>query len=176
MHEETWLEDESKQMCFWSIGWSILRFHGERKGIEVGQKSMKAIDEAVPPTNKSQLRSLIGKINFIRRFISNLSENMLFPPLLKLKADQELKWDDVQQKAFDEIKEYRKAPPVLVPPQLGKPFKLYVSADNHTIVSALMQEYEGKERVIFYLSRRLLDLETRYYPIEKLCLCLYWYL
>ena len=36
-----------------------------------------------------------------------------------------------------------------------------------------MQEYEGKERIIFYLSRRLLDPETRYSPIEKLCLCLY---
>ena len=36
-----------------------------------------------------------------------------------------------------------------------------------------MQEFEGKERLIFYLSRRLLDPETRYSPIEKLCLCLY---
>ena len=72
-----------------------------------------------------------------------------------------------------EIKEYMKSPPVLVPPQQGKPFKLYVSVDSHTIGSALMQEFEGKERVIFYLSRRLLDPETRYSPVEKLCLCLY---
>ena len=51
----------------------------------------------------------------------------------------------LQQKAFDEIKEYMKTALVLVPSQLGKPFKLYVSADNHTIGSALMQEFEGKE-------------------------------
>ena len=56
------------------------------KGIEVGQKSMKAIDEAVPPTTKIELQSLLGKINFIRRFISNLSKRILpFSPLLKLK-------------------------------------------------------------------------------------------
>ena len=48
-----------------------------------------------------------------------------------------------------------------------------MSADVHTIGSALIQEFEGKERVIFYLSRRLLDPETRYSPIKKLCLCLY---
>ena len=36
-----------------------------------------------------------------------------------------------------------------------------------------MQEFEGKERVVFYLSRRLLDPKIRYSPIEKLCLCLY---
>ena len=66
-----------------------------------------------------------------------------------------------------------KCPPMLVPPQQGKPFKLYISADNQTIGLALMQEFKGKERVVFYLSRRLLDPETRYSPIEKLCLCLY---
>ena len=66
-----------------------------------------------------------------------------------------------------------KCSPVLVPPQQGKPFKLYILADDQTIGSALMQEFEEKERVVFYLSRRLLDPETRYSPIEKLCLCLY---
>ena len=47
------------------------------RGIEIGQKIMKAIDETVPPTNKIELQSLLGKINFIRRFISNLSERVL---------------------------------------------------------------------------------------------------
>ena len=79
----------------------------------------------------------------------------------------------MQQKTFEGIKEYMKCPPVLVPPQQGKPFKLYVSTDEHTIGSALIQGFEGKERVIFYLSRRLLDPETRYSPVEKLCLCMY---
>jgi len=41
------------------------------------------------------------------------------------------------------------------------------------IGSALIQEFEGKERVIYYLSRRLVDAETKYSAIEKLCLCLY---
>ena len=130
-----------------------------KRGIEIGQKSMKAIDEEVPPTNKIELQSLLGKINFIKRFISNLLERILpFSPLMKLKNDQEFKWSDVQQKAFEEIKEYMKSPPMLVPPQQGKspPFMLYVSVDSQTIGSSLMQEFEGKERVVFYLSRRLI--------------------
>jgi len=53
---------------------------------------MKAIDKAVPPTTKKELQSLLGKVNFIRRFISNLSEKILsFSPLLKLKSDKEFK-------------------------------------------------------------------------------------
>jgi len=71
------------------------------------------------------------------------------------------------------IKKNMKSPPVLVPPQKGKPFKLYVVAGDHTIGPTLMQEFEGEERVIFYLSRRLLDPETRYSLTEKICLCLY---
>ena len=74
-----------------------------------------------------------------------MSERVLsFSPLLKLKNDQEFKWGDMQQKTFEEIKEYMKCSPVLVPPQQGKPFKLYVSADDQIIGSALMQEFEGK--------------------------------
>ena len=41
------------------------------------------------------------------------------------------------------------------------------------IGSALIQEFEGKERLIYYFSRRLVDAETRYSAIKKLCLCLY---
>ena len=60
-----------------------------------------------------------------------MSERILpFSPLLKLKNDQEFKWGDVQQKPFEKIKEYMKYPHVLVPPQQGKPFKMYVSANS----------------------------------------------
>jgi hypothetical protein len=55
----------------------FLGFMVHETGIEVGQKSMMAIDEVVPPTNKTKLQSLISKINFIRRFVSNLSGRIL---------------------------------------------------------------------------------------------------
>ena len=67
------------------------------RGIKIGQKSMKAIDEVVPSTTKTELQSLLDKINFIRRFISNLPEKVMsFSPLLKLKNDEEFKWGDIQ--------------------------------------------------------------------------------
>jgi hypothetical protein len=153
----------------------FLGFLVHEGGIEVGKKSMKAIDDVVPPTNLKELQSLLGKINFVRIFISNLSQKvLLFSPLLRIKKDQKFVWGDEQQKAFDEIKEYMKEPPVLVPPQLNKPFMLYVAADTQTIGSALIQEFEGKERVVAYLSRKLLDPATRYSATEKLCLCVYY--
>ena len=82
-------------------------------------------------------------------------------------------WGIEQQLVLDEIKKYLMNPLVLVPPQHRKPFRLYLSTDGTVIGSALIQEFEGRERVIYYLSRRLVDAETRYSDIEKLCLCLY---
>jgi hypothetical protein len=67
-----------------------------------------------------------------------------------------------------------KEPPVLVPPLLNKPFKLYVAADTRTIGLALIQEFEGKELIVVYLSRKFLDPDTRYSVAEKLRLCVYY--
>jgi hypothetical protein len=147
------LKMNSNKCAFGVSAGEFLGFLVHEGGIEVGKKSMKAIDEVVPPTNFKELQSLLGKINFVKRFISNLSQKVLpFSPLLRVKKDQKFVWGDEQQKAFNEIKEYMKEPPVLVPPQLNKPFKLYVAADTQTIGSALIQEFEGKERVVAYLS------------------------
>jgi len=152
----------------------FLGFMVHQRGTEISRRSIDAINKIVAPTNKTELQSQIGKINFIRRFISNLSSKIrAFSPLLKLKADQEFIWGEEQQLALDKIKSYLTNPLVLIPPQQGKPFRLYLSTDGMVIGSALIQEFEGKERVIYYLSRRLIDAETMYSAIEKLCLCLY---
>jgi len=120
---------------------------------------------------------IFGTVTRVRE-LSQLLVMMLripntFNHLLKLKVDQEFVWGNEQQLALDEIKNYLINHPVLIPPQQGKPFRLYLSTDGMVIDSALIQEFEGKERVIYYLSRRLIDVETRYSAIEKLCLCLY---
>ncbi|RLN04398.1 hypothetical protein C2845_PM13G07380 [Panicum miliaceum] len=107
----------------------FLGFMVHERGIEVNRKNIDAINKVVAPQNKTELQSLIGKVNFIRRFISNLSGRIqAFTPLLKLKPDQEFVWGEGQRKALENIKQYLISPPVLVPPQPGKPFKLYLSA------------------------------------------------
>ena len=84
----------------------------------IGLKSQEAVRTMKPPTTKKELQSLIGKINFVRRFISNLSGRIeLFMGLVKIKPDEEFRWGAEQQRAFDEIKEYLMKPPVLVPPR-----------------------------------------------------------
>ena len=55
----------------------------------MGDKSRQAIQTMVPPSDKTELQSLIGKINYIRRFISNLSGRIEpFMSLVKLKNNE----------------------------------------------------------------------------------------
>jgi hypothetical protein len=62
---------------------------------------------------------------------------------------------------------------VLVPPQRDMSFYIYLSVGNTSITSVVVQVYDSKENVVFYLNRRMLDTETRYHEMEKLCLCLF---
>jgi ribonuclease HI len=62
---------------------------------------------------------------------------------------------------------------VLILPEQDKLFYVYLSVGDTSIASVIIQVHDNKERVVFYLSRRTLDAETRYPDIEKLCLCLF---
>jgi hypothetical protein len=62
---------------------------------------------------------------------------------------------------------------VLVPPQQDRSFYIYLSVGDTSITSVVVQVYDGKEKGVFYLSRRMLDTKARYHEIEKLCLCLF---
>ena len=100
-------------MCFCVSAGQFLGFMVHERGIEISQKTISAIDKVEAPTTKVELQSLIGKISFIRRFISNLSGKIQsFSSLQKLKADQEFVWREEHQKALDEIKHYLVNPPV----------------------------------------------------------------
>jgi hypothetical protein len=63
---------------------------------------------------------------------------------------------------------------VLRAPKVNVDFKLYIADQPNVIGAVSTQEDERREGVIAYLSRRLLDAETWYTFIEKLCLTLYY--
>jgi hypothetical protein len=68
----------------------FLGFLVHERGIEISLKSQEAINTMVPPTTKKELQQLIGKIDFVRRFISNLSGRIEpFMELVKIKASDE---------------------------------------------------------------------------------------
>ena len=66
-------------------------------------------------------------------------------------------------------------PPVLVPPMPGRPLLLYLLVSDIALGCMLAQlDDSGRERAIYYPSKRMLEYETRYIMIECFFLALVW--
>jgi hypothetical protein len=169
------LKMNPRKCAFGVSAGKFLGFIIHEHGIEIDPDRIKSIQNVRPPTYKLEVQKFLGKINYLWRFISNLVVKIdAFTPILRLKNDAEFTWGTEQQEAFDLIRKYLPLAPVLKAPRAGVPFRLYIAAKYKVIGAILMQETEGKEHVVTYLSRRLVNAEMRYTFIEKLCLCLFY--
>ncbi|KAM2223864.1 hypothetical protein ACFXTI_017806 [Malus domestica] len=80
------LKMNPKKCAFGVRAGNFLGFLVHQRGVEVDKNKSRAILESPPPTNKVQLQRLLGKINFLRRFIANLAGKIQpLTPLLRLK-------------------------------------------------------------------------------------------
>ena len=62
-----------------------------------------------------------------------------------------------------------------MPPTPGWSLLLYLSVSDIALGCMLAQlDDSGKERAIYYLSKRMLEYECKYIMIERLCLALIW--
>lgn len=94
-----------KKCVFRVIVGQLLGFLVHEQGIELGEKSQTTVRKMVPPTMKKELQKLIGKINFVRRFISNLSGRIEpFMPLIKIKEDGDFRWGQTSSGCSNRLK------------------------------------------------------------------------
>ena len=139
-----------------AFGVSAGRFLGfiiHQHGIEIDPKKIEAIQKVQAPTCKKDMQKFLSKVNYLRRFILNLSGKVdAFTPILRLKNDDDFTWVAKQQEAFEKIKVCLSTPPVLKAPRHGEPFRLYIAAEEGVIGAVLTQETEGKEHIVTYLS------------------------
>jgi len=79
-----------------AFGVSAGKFFGfiiHEKGIEIDPKRIEAMKNVEAPPCKKDLQKFLGKVNFLRRFISNLSRKIdAFTPILRLKDETEFNW------------------------------------------------------------------------------------
>jgi aminoglycoside phosphotransferase len=88
----------------------------------------------------------MGRLASLNRFISRSAERNL-PFFEVLKSAEVFQWGPVQQKAFDELKQYLIDLTTLTPPTLGAPLLLYVAASHSAVSAALVQEkLEGQTK------------------------------
>lgn len=123
--------------------------------------------EMPPPKNISQLRSLQGRLQSIRRFIAHLLDKYL-PFNHLLRKNIPFRWEDKCVESFHMLKQYLMNPPVLVSPIAGKAHILYLSTTKVSLGALLAQEDPTrKERAIYYINKTLNRYELNYTFIEK---------
>jgi hypothetical protein len=119
---------------FGVLAGKFLGFIIHEHGIEIDPTKMESINKLQPPQCKNNKQKFLGKLNYLRRFIFNLSGKIsAFAPVLWLKSEAEFTWGADQQRAFDDIKTYLSSPPVTKAPMTGIPFRLYIAAEDAVI-------------------------------------------
>ncbi|XP_019058307.1 PREDICTED: uncharacterized protein LOC104816062 [Tarenaya hassleriana] len=125
-------------------------------------KKIKSIREWVVPRTLPQLRSFLGLVNYYRRFILGYS-SIAAPLSDMLKKDRKWQWTEQCQAAFDRLRTLVSEEPIMVLPDIGKPFEVHSDASDFAIGGVLMQEGHP----IAYESRKLNDAEKKYTVQEK---------
>ena len=108
---------------------TLLGFMVSQRGIEVDLKKIKETVEMKHPRTEKDIRGLLRRIQYISRFIAQLT--MTCEPLFRLlKKEVSTMWNEQCQEAFEKIKSYLMKPLILVPPILEKPLLLYLTTTN----------------------------------------------
>ena len=105
----------------------------------------------------------------MNRFVSRATDKCL-PFFRTLKKSFE--WTDECQQAFEELKAYLSAPPLLSPSEPGEELFLYLAVSLAAVSAALIREEEKIQKLVYYTSRALHGAEERYPPMEKLAFVL----
>ncbi|KAL0161724.1 hypothetical protein M9458_045449, partial [Cirrhinus mrigala] len=140
------------------------------EGIATDPNKISAVKQWPVPTTLKALRSFLGFCGYYRRFVPGFSK--IAGPLHDLvnqclnegppaKVNQKVisEWNPECQAAFDVLKEKLTSAPVLGFADFTAPFILETDASNQGLGAILLQQQEGKKRVISYASRRLRNAE-----------------
>ena len=125
------------------------------------------------PTNVKTLRTFLGFVTYLAKFLPNFS-TVVAPLRLLLCKKTELIWGAEQQRAFENVKEMCLCPSVLAKYDPSRETRVATDASQVGLGCCLLQKYESQWRPVFYASKALSETEKRYSTIEKEALGVVW--
>ncbi|GBO09304.1 Retrovirus-related Pol polyprotein from transposon 17.6 [Araneus ventricosus] len=133
-----------------------------KSGIKPDPDHIKAIVEMPTPKSKTEIRRLLGMINFLSKFIPNVSK--VTAPLREIIHENvEFNWGKEQEMPFENIKELLTKTPILKVFSANDEIVIQCDSSKDGLGSCLIQ----KGQPVSFVSRSLTKSEKNYAQIEK---------
>ncbi|XP_062710950.1 uncharacterized protein K02A2.6-like [Aedes albopictus] len=158
------------------FGKRSVTFMGHRlseRGISPAIDKVEAINRCREPHSVEELRSFLGLVNYLGKFIPNLA-TLTTPLRSLLRKGVRFQWTIGHQKAFTKIKEVLSSSKNLGFYSPSDKTILIADASRTGLGAVLLQERDNKKRVICYISKGLSEAEKAYAQNEKEALALVW--
>ena len=150
----------------------FLGFMMTQRGIEANPSQLKSIHESPAPRSRKEMQRLMGQLVALGRFISRFTDR-LKQFFATLRGDNRAGWTEECDQAFIQIKQDLDEPPILASPDTGETLFIYLAVLETAANAALIKEDEnGKHRHVFFVSKSLADVKTRYNHLEQAALAL----
>lgn len=152
-----------------------LGFNVSKYGLTPHEAKVAAIAAIRPASNISEVRSLLGLMNYYRRFVEGFSK-LAAPLNALLKKGVPFEWGESQQEALDELKRVLTTEGLAlkrVDPSL--PLLLYCDWSQQGIGGVLAQiDHDGREHICACISRSLNVHERQYVSYKGELLACVW--
>ena len=120
------------------------------------------------PNNKYEVRSFIGAVNFIGKFIPDFST--LLAPITDLLGKRDFIWEQSQEDAYQSLLKEIKSPRLLKHFDPTEPTEVTTDASPVGLSAILSQN----EHPVLFISRKLSPVESRYGQTEREALAVVW--
>jgi hypothetical protein len=139
------------------------------RGIEANLEKIQTVLKMQSPKSMKQLQQLTGRLAALNRFISRSTNKCL--PFFKILR-KAFEWTSKCESAFSQLKTYLTSPPLLSRTIPGEVLYLYLAVSPTVVSAALIQEEDGIQKPVYFVSKALHGAEERYPQIEKLAFAL----
>ncbi|XP_023929376.1 uncharacterized protein LOC112040718 [Quercus suber] len=157
------------EKCAFGVGaGKFLGYLISTRGIEVNPDQIEAVRRLKPPSNPKEVQILTGMLAAFNQFISKFADRCR-PFYQLLKKWTGFRWSKECEEAFVDLKVYLARAPMLTAPEPGEDLFMYLAVSEHA-ASAMLLRDKRIQQLVYYISKTLVDAETRYLPIEKLSL------